>query len=521
LVRHRRDGMNEAVERFLVQRATLPLPRTARTRSGVEFVLDKAWWRFRDGTMQVSINFDLLPEACASLLPGLKKTVLWYLENRSPNSADGKFRDFLWIARWLADGGEGGITHICAEDIVAIKVSSKQAEHRLASVRGFLIRWSELGAPGLGEDVAYVLKRLALKQSPVGVAVATLDPEEGPFTDIEFEALQMALNNAYAKSEFDAERLLLCYLLMAFGVRPVQLASLKCSDLIVPVNPDGDYVLKVPRAKQREQLARGEFKLRKLTRQLGEPLAAHVEKVQAEFRDRLQDVRESPLFPQRGQAGNADAPGFEYHLTSRGLSRKVTALFAKLRVPSERLEGAIPVNAVRFRRTFATRAAEEGWPLLVIAELMDHVDTRHVKVYTGLTSRIRAQFSRKIAMDMAPLAMAFTGKIIHGEDEATRPGPASRIVDLRVDRSGASMGSCGSYAHCGFVRPTACYAGCYDFEPWLDGPHEAALDYLLARREKLMTMSDVRIAAINDRAILGCAQVILRCRQILAEEVHD
>jgi hypothetical protein len=41
------------------------------------------------------------------------------------------------------------------------------------------------------------------------------------------------------------------------------------------------------------------------------------------------------------------------------------------------------------------------------------------------------------------------------------------------------------------------------------------------RREKLMTMSDVRIAAINDRAILGCAQVILRCRQILAEEVHD
>lgn len=158
--------------------------------------------------------------------------------------------------------------------------------------------------------------------------------------------------------------------------------------------------------------------------------------------------------------------------------------------------------------------------MLVIAELMDHANTRNVEVYAGLTSRIRAQFSRKIAMDMAPLAMAFAGKIIRNENDATRPGPVSRIIDLRIDRSGSSMGSCGSHAHCGFLRPIACYAGCYDFEPWLDGPHDVALDYMLARRAELIATTDARIATINDRAILGCAQVILRCRQILAEESH-
>lgn len=186
-------------------------------------------------------------------------------------------------------------------------------------------------------------------------------------------------------------------------------------------------------------------------------------------------------------------------------------------VPSERLDEPIPATPIRFRRTFATRAAEEGWSQLVLAELMDHSDTRHVQVYAGLTTRIRANFSRKIALEMAPLAMAFAGKLIRNESEATRPGTSSRIIDLRVDRSGASMGSCGTHAHCGFLRPIACYAGCADFEPWLDGPHDAALDYMLARRESQLINADLRIAAINDRAILGCAQVILRCRELRGE----
>lgn len=513
--------MNEVVERFLADRATLPLPKTARTRSGVEFAPEEVHWCFRDGTTRVSINFALLPEACAPLLLGLKRTLLWFLENRAPGSSNHNYTEFVWLARMLDDGSVAVIERIRPEDIVSIKLSSEKAEHRLASVRAFLGKWSELGAPGVEEDVACVLERMSLKQNPVGVAVATLDPKKGPLTDLEFEAIQAALNNAYAKGKIDTECLLLCYLLMALGARPVQLAALKCSDLIVPGNPDGDYVLRVPRAKQREQPERGEFKWRKLTRQLGERLAAHVQTLQAEFADRLQDAREAPLFPLRHRADNTDAPGFEYHATPNHLSKRVAAVFTGLCVPSERLEGPIPASPIRFRRTFATRAAEEGWPLLVIAELMDHAHTRHVEVYAGLTSRIRAKFSRKIAMEMAPIAMAFAGRIIRSEDEATRPGPASRIVDLRVDRSGASMGSCGSYAHCGFARPIACYSGCYDFEPWLDGPHEAVLDYMLTRRAHLMTTTNSRIAAINDRAILGCAQVILRCREILAEENHD
>lgn len=512
--------MNRAVEQFLADRVILPLPKTAKTRSGIEFSPDDARWRFRDGTTLISLNFTLLPETAAPLLPGLKRTLLWYLQNRAPGTSVRSFREFLWFVRLLAEKCDVVIKRIRPEDIANIKLSSANTEYRLSGLRPFLLKWSELGAVGVGEDVSYVLKRLHLMQNPVGVAVATLDSETGPLTDLEFEAIQAALNNAYAQGEIDSERLLLCYLLMALGVRPVQLASLKCCDMIEPESPNGDYLLKVPRAKQRDQLARGAFKWRKLALQLGELLAAHVQKLQSEFADRLKDARDAPLFPQRNKTDVVNASGFEYHATAASLSQRIVAIFSKLRVPSERLDGVIPATSVRFRRTFATRAAEEGWPLMVIAELMDHNTTKFVEVYAGLTSRIRAQFSRKIAMEMAPLAMAFAGKIIRKEDEASRPGPASRIIDLRVDRGGASMGSCGSHAHCGFARPIACYGGCYDFEPWLDGPHEAAMDYMLDRRAHLMATADARIATINDRAILGCAQVILRCRQILAGENH-
>lgn len=509
------------VEQLLAELADQPLPESARTRGGVEYAPQEMLWVFRDNISQISINFNRVPESCISLIQGLKKTLVWYLENRSPMTAHGLFSSFLAFTRQLATIRKGPIKSITAEDILTIKITSNYSEYNLAHTRPLLKKWCELRVQGVEPDAAYVLSNLKLRQHPTGIAVATLDPETGPLTDLEFEGIQSALNNAYANNEIGADKLLLCYLLMSLGARPTQIASLKCGDLTQPDFPDGDYILNLPRAKQRNTLSRSEFKSRRLIRQIGEPLTAYIESIKEQFSDIFNNLNEAPLFPQIKQDEYANSKNFEYHATSAALTLRVVRIFKKLLIPSERLGQNISISPIRFRRTFATRAAEEGWPLLVIAELLDHTSTKHVQVYAGLTSRIRAEFSRKIAIEMAPLAMAFAGRIIRSETDATRPGFASRIVDLRVDRRGLSMGSCGSYAHCGFARPIACYGGCYDFEPWLDGPHEAALDFMLARREHLKSTADSRIATINDRAILGCAQVILRCREILAENQDD
>ena len=90
----------------------------------------------------------------------------------------------------------------------------------------------------------------------------THDPIHGPFTDMELESLQTSLDRAYVAGKVDIEGYLLAYLFMLLGQRPVQYAALKVSDVGVTYAQDGTavYTIRVPRAKQRNQLSRGEFK---------------------------------------------------------------------------------------------------------------------------------------------------------------------------------------------------------------------------------------------------------------------
>jgi len=74
------------------------------------------------------------------------------------------------------------------------------------------------------------------------------------------------------------------------------------------------------------------------------------------------------------------------------------------------------------------------------------------------------------------------------------------------------MGNCGSGGPCGFMAPIACYT-CKNFQAWVDGPHEAVLDYLLVERERLTAVADARIAAVNDRTILAVAEVVELTRE--------
>jgi hypothetical protein len=154
----------------------------------------------------------------------------------------------------------------------------------------------------------------------------------------------------------------------------------------------------------------------------------------------------------------------------------------------------------------------EGHGELVIAELLDHTDTQNVGIYIEARPEIVERIDRAIAFHMAPIAQAFAGTLIRDESEATRcDDPTSRICDPRFDPTMRPLANCGKHGFCGFAAPIACYT-CVHFEPWLDGPHEAVLEFLLAERERLASRGDMRIASINDRTILAVAQVVQLCK---------
>ena len=313
---------------------------------------------------------------------------------------------------------------------------------------------------------------------------------------------------------------LLAWLFIALGSRPVQLAALKVCDVVRSVAADGteSFLLLIPRAKQQNPLLRQELKPRALVSQIGRPLFDYAQRVSERFIGEFPDTQQAPLFPLPQQSQYlADGPGWgRFHRTSENLRKLLVSALDKLSVRSERTGAVINICALRFRRTLGTNLSREGHGVLVIADLLDHSRTDSAGVYVAATPELAMRIEKATALYMAPLAQAFKGQLIAHEGIAFRGADrSSRIIDLRIDQSARPMGSCGSFSFCGLNAPVACYT-CQCFQPWLDGPHEAVLDFLLADAKRY---PDARIATINDRTLLAVAEVVQLCRS-RKEQAH-
>lgn len=499
----------------------LQLPALARTRFGVEFDPRADKWAYRDATSTVNLDFATWP-ATDSLIVSAKLSLLWYAEHMSSSHLINMFRRMTHYMRTLyaeQDAILGEVT--CVNLINYRNTLTATTSWYFGSLSGLLKKWHSLGYPGVTDDAVVLLNQLRTQGNRKGEAVLTHDPIHGPFTDIEIQSLQASLDKVYLNGNVSREAYLLVYLFMLLGQRPTQYAALKVRDVSVTYTKDGTptYTLRIPRAKQRNQLSRTEFKERILIPQIGELLVHHSNEVRAIFHGRLPDPSDAPLFPARRRFSK-EPIGFEHHRTSQTISDLLERSLESLCVMSERTGEPLNITATRFRRTVATRAAMEGHGELIIAELLDHTDTQNVGVYIEARPEIVERIDRAIAMYMAPLAQAFAGMIIEDESQASRCGdPSSRICDPRFDPSMKPMGNCGKHGFCGFLAPVACYT-CVNFQPWLDGPHEVVLDYLIGERDRLAARTDLRIASVNDHTILAVAEVVRLCEIRRKESIN-
>jgi integrase len=494
------------------------LPTLVQTRGGACFDPRDNLWSYRDTINKVVINFEKVGALSESMRRALKCALIWYAENTSGHHVHNLFSRFCHLVEFLAASSGEPLDQLTHLDLLNYKSFLKSDKaHYVGSLSGFLERWHGMGLPGVTDEAVSVLQELKIKGHVKGVAVLIMDPHLGPFSSIEFEQIQSAVNAAFASREIAEDIYLLTWLFMALGQRPAQYAALKVCDVAVDtVRGETRYTLSVPRVKQHNADPRLQLKERSVISQLGQPLLEYTSRVRQQFRGLLPDPEQAPLFPmssQRAAKVHQWAPNYEYHYTGSEISRLLRDALARLKVPSERTGGPLHISPQRFRRTFGTRAAQEGHGELVIAELLDHSDTRNVGVYVAASPEIAERIDRALAMQLAPLAQAFKGVLIRDGSTATRGNDlANRIVDPRIDRSMKPMGSCGQHSFCSFNSPIACYT-CQHFQPWLDGPHEAVLEHLLEKREQLLVTSDPRMAAVNDTAILAVAQVVQLCRE--------
>lgn len=499
---------------YVVEPHVLRLPLVVTTRGGASFDPSQDRWSYGDSVRIVRIDFDAFAALSAQMLMSLKVLLIWYAENRSPSYVQNLSSRFLHFVRHMIAQGKPTIDQVTDIDFLNYKASlTTDIAWYLAPLSAMAKKWRALGLPGVTEAAMSFLTGLRIKGNPKGEAVLTMDVLRGPYTNIELESIQYALDESYRAGRIAEDLYLLVWLFMALGQRPSQYAAMKVCDVVPVSTSKGDisYIVNVPRAKQRKAHPRVELKTRSLVSQLGLPLHDYAQKIGRRFAGILKDSTQAPLFP--GERTAKLSCGFEYHRTARSLADMLRHGLDLLNVRSERTGKRLHVTAVRFRRTFGTRAAQEGHGELVIAELLDHSDTQSVGVYVASIPEIVARIDRATALTMAPLAQAFKGHLINDESKASRwHDPNSRVIDLRIDRSASPMGSCAQHSFCGFAAPVACYT-CQSFEPWLDGPHEAVLDHLLAKRTQLLNTTDARIASINDRTILAVGEVIQLCEQ--------
>lgn len=485
----------------------------AKTKNDVLFYPNEDIWDITDANLKILINFTQLP-LCKTTKFELKKTLKWYLENHSPSHSYNMYKFLKNLLNFLFELTDSPIKIITDIDLINYRAHlGKICEWQIGSLRGFLKKSHEMGYSYVSKSAYGYLNEVRTKSYPKGLAVLRMDTRKGPFSDLELEAIQVAINNAYAEKKLSSQNYLLVWLFMVYGSRPIQFVQLKVKDIIsiVKKNNIQEMIINIPRAKNRKKV-RSEFKKRVVPLSLAKILYKHCKQTKETFDLLLNSPEEAPLFHNIKDKGSSNL--LAYHLKSNDITLIIRKIFNDLNLISERTGEKLHVTPQRFRYTIGTRTAAEGYGELIIAEILDHTDTQNAGVYVASIPEIIERIDRSIAIHMAPLAQAFAGILMSDKSKATRANdPEADIIDPRIDSTCTPTGKCGSYGFCNLMSPLACYT-CSSFQAWTDGPHEAVLLHLIKERVRLLKVTDYRIASINDKTILAVAQVVLACRNL-------
>lgn len=493
----------------------LELPEKIRLRSGAIFRPTQEHWKFVDGIYTVYMNFLDLPSQVTLLIPYVKHVLLNFLEMNAPTYAVNMFRSFSRLADVIAETASDHVCQVTEAHILNFVATHKKNRGIDTHLSALITRWDDLSIPGISKDAVELFKSMPKKGNVKGHAVSTLDPIEGPFTDFEVQQLTQALSLAYAEDYISPKFYFLTWLAMLTGQRVSQYCALKVCDLKEKKDERGEisYEIQIPQAKQRGINIREEFLTRPLLRQFGEEFRTYANEVQNEFPWLGSNA---PMFPTDVDSSVMQLDvGFDAHWTPSALSKAFIAAFEGFAPISPRTSAPMHMALGRFRDTLGTRAAQEGFGELVIAEILGHVDTQNVKCYIAVVPEIARRLDKNLAKDLAPIANAFVGKILLRPDDATRFGdPASHIIDYK--NTGRQLGDCGTTYNCQFNAPVACYT-CPKFEAWLEAPHAALYAQLEKERNELLEISGERLAGVNDLTMVAIKNVVDECERLKAE----
>lgn len=496
---------------------------TTMSHNGFEFdYLSSRWTLNRN----VTVSVDFLDSFVLPQREDIREALVFYAETSSAKHTQNIGAN-LKLYQNLS--GENALT---TKGLASFKNQlPKKLWYKVSVVRGMLRQMRFLGLDEHIDDAVFKLTdKWSIGGNEKGVAVMSLDPETGPFSDLEFQAIGLNAAHRYAEGALRADEYACLLMFKASGRRPVQISSIKCKDFSYSSEYTGSptYVVRIPRAKVQKGKFRSILKPYALVNSAAQVIELHIKKQAAKVEAALgrkmtsEEKGELPLFIDVSaivemQSIPSDSL-MDYlkselvHIKIHNLTNKLNSTVKKLKVISERTGELLKSTSYRFRYTLGTRAAREGAGIITIANLLDHMSTNDVKVYVANVPEHAMHISKIMNQPLARYASAFAGKLVEDEDEAnTENANAARIPCREKD---CDVGSCGSNSFCQDYAPIACYL-CPKFRPWAHAPHHLILEWLVEERERLKvdTNEDMQIVSINDNAILAVCQVIQLCKE--------
>ena len=493
------------------------------SHNGFEFdFLSSRWTLNRD----VTVSVEFLDSFVQPLQNDIREVLVFYAETSSANHTSNIAKQ---LKLYQTITGQNDLTE---QGFASFKNALPKKEwYKVSVVRGMLRQMRFLGIDNHIDDAVFKLTdQWRLGGNDKGVAVLTLDPETGPFSDLEFQAIGLHAAHRYAEGKLRTDEYACLSMFKASGRRAVQIASIKCKDFSYSSKYTGSpaYVVLIPKAKVRGGKFRSILKPYALVNSVAQIIELHIKeqiaKVEATLERKMtsEEKSELPLFIDVGTIEEIQSipPSslMDYlkselpHIKTSNLTNRLSSAVKKLKVISERTGELLKSTGYRFRYTLGTRAAREGAGILTLANLLDHADTQNVKVYVANAPEHAVHISKIMNQPLARYASAFAGKLVEDEEEANIENAGAARIPCR--EKDCDVGSCGTNSFCQDYAPIACYL-CPKFRPWAHAPHHLILEWLVEERERLKvdTSGDMQIVSINDRAILAVCQVIQLCSE--------
>jgi integrase len=426
----------------------------------------------------------------------------------------------------LSRAAQAGLDPLNEGQLIALR--ERFSDKEFSVMASFIAFWHDCESleqrPSQSLIDAY--KGLPRKKNSSNDVILSLDPEEGPLTQVEQDALHQWIHEQFCHGQLDFEQYIYLRMLMIYGQRGYQVRMMVFGDFT-------KSEVKFHWAKQKGDEAG--WRKKSETFRLDEDLYNTVQAYKAMILAQLWQtypsgvdwnvaIQNVPLFRKKLdhdaaeawkrrrnppvlldsplQKALEDAPQPLFHVGSGTVKQWLRHIERMESFPiSPRTHQPLKVAGHRFRHTLGTDLSNAGLSEFAIARALMHSDTRTVRKYRAVSTELLALIDAKMNDHMALIVNAFTGIIVTDLTSAINGDRADRLIE--------DVAVCGATTACLLDAPYTCYA-CGKFQPLLHANHREVLERLERRREQTIA-TDKTTGVLWDRAILACRKVILDC----------